>query len=117
MKKKLSAFEIVWYIICALLMLWGLTYIVLGTIANFIDLPAEKNALLSFSNSIKSNFKLDALNWGLIIFAIGMALAIIVLLVVASRVDKTSEKAARRAQRLAKLQEEMSQPAAEKQAE
>lgn len=105
--KKIGTFELVWYIICGAVALWGLTYIVLGSIANLADLPQHDNKLLLASDKLAKTFGLGFLGWGVIIFAIGMVLAIIVMLVIASKVDRTSEKAARRAARLAKIEAEM----------
>ena len=41
-KKKLpvSLFELVWYPICALVILWGLTYVVLGLVNKYNDLSS-----------------------------------------------------------------------------
>ena len=105
--KGLKIFEIVTYSICGAVALWGLTYIVLGLIANYSNLPDDKNYLLQASENLAKYFKLGFFSWGLIIFCIGMGVGIIVLLVIANTVDKTNEKAARRAARLAKIEAEM----------
>lgn len=110
-KKAVNVFETVWYSICGALSLWGLVYIVLGLIANYADIPASKNPILSGSNAIKAAFGMDFLGWGVLLFALGVLLAIIVLLTVAGTVDKTTEKAARRAARLAKIEAEMNNEA------
>ena len=108
MKNKLSVFEIVWYSITGAVTLWGLTYIVLGLIANYAPVSTHDNVLLQASNSIANNFNgLGFFEWGLIIMVIGVAAATVVLLAYASKVGKTSEKAARRAARLAKVKAEM----------
>ena len=68
-KKKLpvSLFELVWYPICALVILWGITYVVLGLVNKYNDL----SSLDTFCKGFKSLFKLDLYFWGLIIVAIG----------------------------------------------
>lgn len=108
-KNDLRVFEVVWYSICAAVALWGLVYIVLGLVANYANVPHHDNYLLEASNVIKRNFGLGFFGWGLIIFAIGVVAAIFVMLIYAAKVDKTSEKAARRAARLAKLQADMAE--------
>lgn len=113
-KLKISVFELVWYILSGLIALWGLTYIVLGLVAQYADLPQHNNALLDASNRIKRLFGLDFLGWGMILLVIGVVLAVIVLLAVASKAGKTTEKAARRAARLAKLEADMAEAEANK---
>lgn len=113
-KLKISVFELVWYILSGLIALWGLTYIVLGLVAQYADLPQHNNALLDASNTIKRLFGLDFLGWGMILLVIGVVLAVIVLLAVASKAGKTTEKAARRAARLAKLEADMAEAEANK---
>ena len=43
-KKKLpvSIFELVWYPICALVIIWGLTYVVLGLVTKYNNINALK---------------------------------------------------------------------------
>ena len=102
--KALKIFETIAYTICGGVALWGLTYIVLGLIATYgpLDNPIEK-----FNTSFTKTFGLGLFNWGIIIFLIGMGVGIIILLVIANTVDKTNEKAARRAARLAKIEADM----------
>lgn len=107
-KKAIKIFEVIWYTICSAVIVWGLTYIVLGLVAEYAAIPDHKNELLQASNKLAATFGgLGFFQWGLIIFGIGMACAILVLLIVAATVDKTSEKAARRAARLAKIEADM----------
>ena len=61
--KKLSTFELVWYILCALVVLWGLTYICIGVINHF----ASISALNEFCRGFKNMFKLSIHIWGSII--------------------------------------------------
>lgn len=107
-KKKLAMHpaELVWYCICGLVGLWGLTYIVLGLIAENMPITTEENAFVSANESFAKIFGLDWLGWGLIILAIAAVAAVIVLLVLAGKSDREYEKNTRRAQRLAQLEAE-----------
>ncbi len=108
--KGKQIFEIVWYSICGGVGLWGLTYIVLGIVAQELTVHSTKNPLLQASNTIQKYFGLGLFHWGLIILAIAAVAAIIVLLVFAKRVDRDFEKTQRRAaRRSATLQEETSE--------
>lgn len=107
-KKAVKIFEIIWYTLCSLVIVWGLTYIVLGLIAQYANVPDNKNYLLQASNDLAKTFGgLGFFQWGLIIFSSGVVAAVLVLLIVSGTVDKTSEKAARRAARLAKIEADM----------
>jgi len=98
MKKKLpvSIFEIVAYSILAALGLWGLTYIVLGVVVEFITF---KDDLYIANQSLGT---LGFLYQGFIILAVAVVAAVIVLLIHAKTSDRDYEKAQRRAARLAK---------------
>ena len=71
-KKKLPLHpaELVWYIVCGLVGLWGLTYIVLGLIAENLPITSEDNDFVAANAKFADTFGLDWLGWGLIIFAI-----------------------------------------------
>lgn len=101
-KSKKPIFEIVWYTITGAVALWGLTYVVLGTICSFIPLDS---GLAEANNAIVNNFGLGFLYWGLIILAIASLAAIIVLLSFAKRVDRDFEKKQRRSLRRSGLTE------------
>ena len=107
-KKKLPLhpFELVWYILCGLVGIWGLTYIVLGLVAENLPLTSEDKGLVKVSGDFAKTFGLDFLGWGLIILAIAGVLAVIVLLIFSNKVDRDYEKNVRRAQRLAQLEAE-----------
>ena len=96
-KLPLSLFEIVWYSLMLGLGLWGLTYIVLGLIAQYAPIPDKDNVLLEGSNAIKQAFGLGFLPWGLIILAIATVGAVVVLLTLSKKADREFEKAQRRA--------------------
>ncbi len=117
-KKKLPLhpFEIVWYALCALVGLWGLTYIVLGIIAENLPITSEDKGLVKASAQFAKTFGLDFLGWGLIILAIAGIAAVIVLLLFSNKVDRDYEKTVRRAQRLAQLEAEEAKEEAEAEA-
>lgn len=96
-KLKLSVFEIVWYALCCLIILWGLTYIVLGLIARFANIPTADNEILKASDKYAEVFKMGFFGYGLIHTAVGWLLLIIVLLVYSKKSDREFEKEQRRA--------------------
>lgn len=98
--KKLTTFEKICYPICCLLMLWGITYVVLGLIADNLQVSSSNNYLKQASDALASIFGLGFFGWGLIIFGIGAVLMTITLLVNARNTDRDYEKAQRRAARL-----------------
>lgn len=114
----LHPFEIVWYSICLLVGLWGLTYIVLGLVAENLPITSKKEGLVAANADFAKTFKLDFFGWGLIILAIAAVAAVIVLLLFSNKIDLDYEKNVRRAQRLAQLEaEEMKEEAAEEKSE
>ena len=105
-KFPLHPFELVWYILVGLVGIWGLTYIVLGTIASYLPIQSEDQALVKANNKILELFKLNMLGWGLIILGIAAVAAVVVLILFSNKVDRDYEKNVRRAQRLAQLEAE-----------
>ena len=96
-KLKLSIFEIVWYTLCALICLWGLTYIILGLIAMYAPIPLDDNEILKASEAYAKTFKMGFFGYGLIHTAVAWLLAIIVLLAYSKKSDREFEKEQRRA--------------------
>ena len=103
-KLALHPAELVWYILCGAVGLWGLTYIVLGLVAQNLPITSEDNQFIAANNGFAKTFGLDWLGWGLIILAIAAVGAVIVLLSLAGKSDREYEKNTRRAQRLAQLE-------------
>ena len=103
-KKKLpvSIFELVWYPICALVILWGLTYVILDLVTKYNNI----SALTSFDASFTTLFGLNLYFWGLIIIAIAVVSAVVVMLFFAKRYDRASEREQRRSARLNALKKE-----------
>ena len=103
-KKKwpVSIFELVWYPICALVILWGLTYVVLGLVTKYNNI----RSLDEFEEGFKKLFGLGVYFWGLIIIAIGVVAGVAVMLIFAKTFDHASEKEQRRNARLNALKKE-----------
>lgn len=107
-KKKLPLhpFELTWYVLTGLVGIWGLTYIVLGLVAENLPITSEDKGLVKVNGEFAKRFGLDFLGWGLIILAIAAVCAVIVLLLFSNKVDRDYEKNVRRAQRLAQIEAE-----------
>ena len=107
-KKKfpLHPFELVWYTLTGLVGAWGLTYIVLGLVAQNLPIKSKDEGLVKVNGEFAKTFKLDFFGWGLIILAIAAVAAVIVLLLFSNKVDRDYEKNVRRAQRMAQMEAE-----------
>ena len=103
-KKKLpvSIFEIVWYAICVLVIIWGLVYVVLSLVNKYNDL----SNLDKFAVSFKKTFGLSLYFWGLIIMAIGAVAGVAVMIVYAKTYDRAADREQRRSARLNALRKE-----------
>lgn len=106
-------FEIIWYTLCGLVGLWGLTYIVLGIVIDYLPITANDEGLVEANIKFTETFKLDFFSWGLIILAIAAVAAVVVLILFSGKVDRDYEKNVRRAQRMAQLDAEMDAEMAE----
>lgn len=105
-KLPLHPFELVWYCLTGLVGLWGLTYIVLGLVAENLPIQSEDEGLVLANSQFAKIFKLGFFSWGLIILAIAAVAAVVVLLLFSNKVDRDYEKKVRRAQRMAQLEAE-----------
>lgn len=112
-KLPVSIVELVWYPICALVVLWGLTYVVLGLVTKYNNITA----LTDFDANFKKLFGLNLYFWGLIIIAIGAVAAVVVMLVFAKTFDRASEREQRRSARLNALKKDEEKVVAEQQPE
>ena len=103
-KKKLplSLFEIVWYSICVLVMIWGLVYVILALIDGANDLKD----LHKFMADFKKTFGLSLYFWGLIIFAIGVVAGVTVMILSAKTFDRAADREQRRSARLSAIKKE-----------
>ena len=113
LKLPLHPFELVWYTVCGLVGIWGLTYIVLGLVAQNLPIKSEDEGLVKANLDFAKTFKLDFFGWGLIILAIAAVAIVVVLLLFSNKVDREYEKTTRRAQRLAQLEAEEAKEEAE----
>ena len=103
-KKKLpvSIVELVWYPICVLVIIWGLTYVVLGLINKYNN---DLTALAEFNTNFKKLFGLNLYFWGLIIIAIAVVAGVVVMLFFAKVYDRATEREQRRSARLSALKQ------------
>ena len=110
-KKKLpiAVFEIVWYTICALVIIWGIVYCCLGLGAKYLSIDSLKE----FSANFKTLFKLNVFYWGLIIIAIGALAGSVVLIIYAKTFDRANDREQRRSARLAALKKDEDKVVAE----
>ncbi len=112
-KLPVSIFELVWYPICALVILWGLTYVVLGLVTKYNNITA----LTEFNTNFKKLFGLNLYFWGLIITAIGAVAGVVVMLFYAKTFDRASEREQRRSARLNALKKDEEKVVSEQQPE
>ena len=114
-KKKLpvSIFELVWYPICALVIIWGLTYVILGLVTKYNNI----NALTEFNTNFTKQFGLSLYFWGLIIVVIGVVAGVAVMLIFAKTFDRATEREQRRSARLNALKKDDDKVVAEQPAE
>ena len=112
-KLPVSIVELVWYPICALVILWGLTYVVLGLVTKYNNI----NALTEFDANFKKLFGLNLYFWGLIIIAIGAVAGVVVMLFFAKTFDRASEREQRRSARLNALKKDEEKVVSEQQPE
>ncbi len=114
-KKKLpvSIFELVWYPICALVIIWGLTYVVLGLVTKYNNI----NALTEFDANFTKQFGLGLYFWGLLIIVFGVVAGVAVMLIFAKTFDRATEREQRRSARLNALKKDDDKVVAEQPAE
>lgn len=100
--RKVSIFELVWYILCGAVILWGCTYVVLSLVSKYNDLKG----LNDFASKFEKTFGLSLYFWGLIIIAIAVVAAVIVMIIYAKTFDKAADREQRRSARLSGLKKE-----------
>ena len=101
-KLPVSIFELVWYPICALVILWGLTYVILGLVTKYNNI----SALTEFNTNFTKQFGLSLYFWGLLIVVIGVVAGVAVMLIFAKTFDRATEREQRRSARLNALKKE-----------
>jgi type II secretory pathway component PulF len=112
-KLPVSIFELVWYPICALVILWGLTYVVLGLVTKYNNI----SALTEFNTNFTKQFGLNLYFWGLIIVVVGVVAGVAVMLIFAKTFDRATEREQRRSARLNALKKDDEKVVAEQPAE
>ena len=112
-KLPVSIFELAWYPICALVILWGLTYVVLGLVTKYNNI----SALTEFNTNFTKQFGLNLYFWGLIIVVIGVVAGVVVMLIFAKTFDRATEREQRRSARLNALKKDDEKVVAEQPAE
>ena len=96
--RKVSIFEIAWYVLCGLIALWGLTFLTFGVIVRHLR---ATDALAKADASYFETMKINFFNSGLILLPAGVIAAVVVLLIFAKTADREVEKQQRRAARIA----------------
>lgn len=98
LKKK----EIVCYCIAGFLAFVGLVFLVFGIVGDHLPVKASDNWILISEKAWLSNWsQIGYRYWGIILILVGAVFAAIVLTVSAKEGDRDTERAQRRAQRLA----------------
>ena len=104
-KKSISIFEIVWYTICVLVVLWGITYVVLSLINKYNDFKD----LNDFAVKFQKTFGLSLYFWGLIIIGIGAVAMSAVMIIFAKTFDRAADREQRRSARLNAIKKDQEQ--------
>ena len=101
-KLKISKVELGFYVVCGALGLAGLIFVIFGIIGNYLPVPLHQNFIL-VSEDVWLNpwSKLGYRYWGLIDIAVAVVVTTLVGTFFARAGDRDSERAQRRAQRLA----------------
>lgn len=94
--KNVSNKEFAWYIVSGLIVAFGIIAMVFGIVGYHMPGPIADNPIAQFEDKIV----LDLRTWGIIFMAVGVILAVIVLVVNAKKVDRNVEKKLRREQRI-----------------
>lgn len=104
--KKVNGKELAWYIGASIFILGGLTFLVFSIIGYTLNVkPSENWVKISESTAWRSWSNMGWMEWGLILFGFGMIILIATLAYNAKKTDKEVDKANRRKQRLASLEE------------
>lgn len=95
LKLPITIFELVAYSLSFLLGLWGLVYIILGFVVNFLRFD---DPLKIYDASIAASSKMGLLYQGLLILSIAVIVAVTILCIFAKSADRDFEKEQRRKQ-------------------
>ena len=103
-KKKLPQKELAFYVIAGILATVGLTFIVFGIIGDHFPGIYEDNWVMASENAWLKNWShLGYRWWGIILLSLAAFIAVVTLNVTAKESDRDADRALRRAQRLAAL--------------
>ncbi len=110
-KKPLRGKELVWYIIAGTIALLGLIFVVFGIVGDHWQVLYSDNWILQSENVWLKNWSnLGYRWWGLILLGVAAFIAVVSLTLFAREGDRDSERALRRAQRLAIEAEPVEEP-------
>lgn len=99
---KISNKELAFYLIAGLIALAGLILVCFGIVSSNVNRQSQiHDADLAFAAKMKLPFRY----WGLILFVVGVLVAVITLCVNAKKTDRIVEKEIRRQQRLEMMSE------------
>lgn len=103
---KISKKEFAWYIVASIIAFLGLTLIIFNIIGVNIPVNPQNNWILKAENAVMEwlRIPLDWRAWGLIFMALGVLIAVIVLLVNAKEAERISERKLRRQARLSAME-------------
>ena len=101
-KRKISKGEIAWIVVEGLFGLAGITFIVLGFVADYLPLLYSENVLLQSEQKLmKATGGFLTYRWlGFLLLLVGVIIALITLNYFAKRSDLSEEREVRRQQRL-----------------
>ena len=106
-KTSLPRKEIAWYVFASFLAVVGLTFIVIGIVGDHLPVKSSDNLVLISEAAWLSNWShMGYRYWGIILLAAGTLIGCTALTMFARSGDRDSERALRRAQRLAVTSEE-----------
>ena len=106
-KTSLPRKEIAWYVFDSFLAVVGLTFIVIGIVGDHLPVKSSDNWVLISEAAWLSNWShMGYRYWGIILLAAGTLIGCTALTMFARSGDRDSERALRRAQRLAVTSEE-----------
>lgn len=95
--KKISVKEFIWYAACGIITVFGLICMVFGIVGYHMKGSSSQNFIVAFEDKLPFPLRY----WGIIFMAVGVIVAIVVMLVNAKKADREIEKKVRREQRLA----------------
>lgn len=93
--KKVSVKEFIWYAACGVVVAFGLICMIFGIVG--YHMAGQTNFIVEFEAKLPFELRY----WGIIFMAVGVLVALVVLLVNAKKADREFDKKVRREQRIA----------------